>query len=303
MQPKKFRSRRVQLAVPGSNEKMMNRAASSSADHVFLDLEDAVAPGKKEEAREKVISALGSLDWGSKTRCVRVNDLTSKWAYDDIIQVVERAGDCVDTIMLPKPKKASDVQFLDILLSQIEKKIGLEKRIGIEILIEEVDAMMRVEELAFSSPRLESLIFGMGDYSAAQGMDSSAIKGTSAYPGDIWHYGRWRIVIAARAAGIDAIDGPFPMIHETDTYREEARRAALLGFVGKWALHPAQIEPALDVFTPSRDAVARARAMAKAYAEAEANGLGAIAVEGEMVDAAVIRMNQDMLRRADMLGI
>jgi citrate lyase subunit beta/citryl-CoA lyase len=163
--------------------------------------------------------------------------------------------------------------------------------------------MMRVDEIAFASPRLESMIFGMGDYSAAQGISPEAIKGASGYPGDIWHYGRWRIVVAARSAGIDAIDGPFPMFKDPDTYREEARRAALLGFVGKWAIHPAQIEPALEVFTPDRAAVAKARAMAASYARAEAEGLGSIALDGEMVDAAVIRMNEDMLRRADLAGI
>ena len=246
------RLRRVQLAVPGSSEKMMAKAAASAADHVFLDLEDAVAPSAKIAARGKVIEALKTLDWGRKVRSVRVNDLTTQWAYDDIIRVVEEAGSYLDTIILPKPKRASDVMFLDTLLSQIEKKTNPGRRIGIEVLIEEVEAMMRVDEIAFSSPRLELLIFGMGDYSAAQGIHPDAIKGLSGYPGDIWHYGRWKIVVAARSAGIDAIDGPFPMFKDPDGYREEARRSALLGFVGKWAIHPAQIEPALEVFTPDR---------------------------------------------------
>ena len=297
------RLRRVQLAVPGSNERMMTKAAASAADHVFLDLEDAVAPSAKVAGRDKVINALRTLDWGNKTRCVRVNDLQTKWAYEDIIHVVEEAGEFVDTIMLPKPKRAADVQFVDILLTQIEKKTGLGKRIGIEILIEEVEAMMRVNELAFSTPRLESLIFGMGDYSAAQGLASSAIKGKSGYPGDIWHYGRWQIVVAARSAGIDAIDGPFPVIADTETYRQEASNSLLLGFVGKWAIHPSQIQPALDVYTPDLNAVARARALAAAYAKSEAAGEGSILVDGEMVDAAVVRMNADMLARADLAGV
>jgi citrate lyase subunit beta/citryl-CoA lyase len=297
------RLRRVQLAVPGSSEKMMAKAAASAADHVFLDLEDAVAPSAKVAAREKVVTALKALDWGRKTRCVRVNDLSTQWAYEDIIHVVEQAGIHLDTIMLPKPKRGSDVLFVDTLLTQIEKKTGLGRRIGVEVLVEEVEAMMRVEEIAFSTPRLEALIFGMGDYSAAQGIDSNVIKGKSGYPGDPWHYGRWKIAVAARSAGIDAIDGPFPMFRDPDTYREEARRALLLGFVGKWAIHPAQIDPAIEVFTPDKAAVDKARAMAAAYAKAEAEGLGSIALDGEMVDAAVIRMNQDMLLRAELAGI
>jgi citrate lyase subunit beta/citryl-CoA lyase len=282
---------------------MMAKAAASAADHVFLDLEDAVAPIAKVAARDKIVAALTTLDWGRKTRCVRVNDLSTQWAYEDIIQIVEQAGACVDTIMLPKPKRAADVQFVDTLLSQIEKKLKLTRRIGIEVLIEEVEAMMRVEEIAFSTPRLEALIFGMGDYSAAQGIDSSALKGASGYPGDIWHYGRWKIAVAARSAGIDAIDGPFPAFKDLDTYREEGRRALLLGFVGKWAIHPTQIEPALQVFTPRKAAVDKARAMAAAYAKAEAEGLGSIAIDGEMIDAAVVRMNHDMLARADLAGV
>lgn len=297
------RLRRVQLAVPGSSEKMMTKAAGSKADHVFLDLEDAVAPSAKVPTRQKIVEALKGLDWTGKTRCVRINDLGTQWAYEDIIHVVENAGEHLDTIMLPKAKSASDVQFVDTLLTQIEKKLKLSKRIGIEVLIEEVEAMMRVDEIAFSSPRLEALIFGMGDYTAAQGMDDRAIKGTSGYPGDIWHYGRWKIAVAARAAKVDAIDGPFPSFHDSETYTEEARRGLMLGFVGKWAIHPNQIQPALDVFTPDMAVVKKARALAAAYREAEAQGLGSIAVDGEMVDVAVIRMYEDVLRRADLAGL
>lgn len=295
------RLRRVQLAVPGSNERMMAKAAASDADHVFLDLEDAVAPAAKVASRAKVVEALRTLDWGRKTRCVRINDLGTEWAYEDIIHVVEETAGHLDTIMLPKPKRASDLLFVDTLLGQIEKKLRLPRPIGLEVLIEEVEAMMRVEEIAFATPRLEAMIFGMGDYSAAQGLSTDAIKGTSGYPGDIWHYGRWRIVVAARSAGVDAIDGPFPVIADTSTYREEARRSLLLGYVGKWAIHPAQIQPALEAYTPDPAAVAKARAMAAAYRAAEAEGKGSIILDGEMVDAAVIRMNADMLARADLI--
>ena len=297
------RSRRVQLAVPGSSEKMMAKAAGTRADHVFLDLEDAVAPSAKIPARDKIVTALKTLDWTGKTRCVRVNDLTTQWAYEDIITVVELAHAHLDTVMIPKVRNASDVYFVDTLLNQIEKKLGITRPIGIEVLIEEVDGMRNVEEIAFASPRLEALIFGMGDYSASQGIDPTVIAGKSDYPGDPWHYGRWKIAIAARSAGIDAIDGPFPDFRDPETYAEECRRGLLLGFVGKWAIHPAQIDPALAVYTPDPAAVARARRMVALYAEAEKAGQGAVAMDGEMVDAATVRMVQDMLRRADAAGL
>lgn len=297
------RARRVQLAVPGSNDRMMAKAAASRADHVFLDLEDAVAKSVKVATRGRIVTAINTLDWGNKTVCVRINDLETPWAYEDIITVVEGAHGRLDTIMLPKARSAADVRFVDTLLNQIEAKLGLTRRIGIEVLIEEVEGMLEVESIARASPRMESLIFGMGDYSASQGIDPQVIAGKSGYPGDPWHYGRWKIAIAARAAGIDAIDGPFPDFRNPDTYSEECRRGLLLGFVGKWAIHPAQIDPALAVYTPDPDAVAKARRMVQVYAEAEANGLGAVAMDGEMVDAATVRMVQDMLRRAEAAGM
>lgn len=297
------RARRVQLAVPGSNERMMKKASESAADHVFLDLEDAVAKSVKIATRAQIVNAINTLDWGTKTVCVRVNDLGTQWAYEDIITVVEGAHQRLDTIMLPKARSAADIHFVDTLLGQIEQKLGLERRIGIEVLIEEVEGMLEVEAIAKASPRMEALIFGMGDYSASQGIDPSVIAGKSGYPGDPWHYGRWKIAIAARAAGIDAIDGPFPDFRDAETYTEECRRGLLLGFVGKWAIHPAQIGPALAVFTPDPAAVVRARRMVRLYAEAEAQGLGAVAMEGEMVDAATVRMVEDMLARADAVGM
>jgi citrate lyase subunit beta / citryl-CoA lyase len=297
------RRRRVQLAVPASSEKMLAKAAASNADHVFIDLEDAVTPREKVSARAKAIEALKTLDWGDKTRCVRINDLGTEWCYEDIIQVTEQAHEFVDTIMLPKARCASDLLFVDTLLSQIEKRLKLEKKIGLEVLIEEVDGMRNVNEIAFATPRLEALIFGFGDYSASQGIDPIILYGKSSYPGDPWHYGRWQLAIAARSAGIDLIDGPFPGLKDTETYREECTRAALLGFTGKWALHPAQIDVALDVFTPDAEAVRQARAMVEAYAKAEAEGLGSISIDGKMVDAGTVRMVQVILQRAERAGI
>lgn len=297
------RLRRCQLSVPGSSEKMMAKAAASAADHVFLDLEDAVAPNAKVAARTKIVEALNGLDWGRKTKCVRINDLETQYAYEDIITVVEGAGERLDTIMLPKAKQAADVQWVDILLRQMEKKLGLKKRIGLEVLIEEVEGIMNVEAIAASTPRLECLIFGMGDYSASQGIDVKTAFHTGEYPGDIWHYPRYKMIVAARANKLDPVDGPFANFRDPDSYREECRRAMTLGCVGKWAIHPSQIEIANEVFTPSRDEVERARKLAKAYAEAQARGEGAVQVDGVMVDVASVRIMQNILDKAELAGL
>lgn len=294
------RARRVQLSVPGSSEKMLQKAAASSADHVFCDLEDAVAPSAKVEARGKIVWALNNLDWGHKTRCVRINDVTTEYCHDDIIEIVEKAGANVDTIMLTKPYCAADVIFLDRMLGQLEKKLKLERRIGIEVLIEEVQALQNVEEISRCSDRLECLIFGMGDYSGSQGIAIESIGATGDYPGDMFHYARFRITMAARAAGLDAVDGPFGDFKDETGYRREASYAKTLGMVGKWAIHPAQIAPALDVFSPKADEVERARKTEAAYREAEAQGYGAVQVDGVMIDVAALRFVRNTLDLADL---
>ncbi|MBU4611499.1 CoA ester lyase [Achromobacter sp. GG226] len=298
-----MRLRRSELSTPGSSEKMMAKAAASDADLVFLDLEDSVAPSEKASARDKVVTALKTLDWGSKTRAVRINNLETEYAHQDIIQIVEQAGDSLDIIIVPKVKAARDVWWVDVLLTQLEARLGLTRRIGLEVLIEEVEAMINAEEIAKASPRLEALIFGPGDYSASQGVDIKSIGGTGQYPGDVWHYARNKVVIAARAAGIDMVDGPYAGIKNPEGYLEECRRSRILGAVGKWAIHPSQIDIANGEYSPSADSVARARKLAAAYAEAEANGLGAVAVDGDMVDAASIRILQNTLRKADLIGM
>jgi citrate lyase subunit beta/citryl-CoA lyase len=297
------RARRSQLSVPGSNEKMLQKAAASAADHVFCDLEDAVAPSAKVEARSKISWALNNLDWGRKTRCVRINDVTTEWCHGDIIEIVETAGANLDTIMLTKPYSAADVIFLDRMLNQLEKKLKLERKIGIEVLIEEVQALQNVEAIATCSERMECLIFGMGDYSGSQGIDIVNIGASADYPGDIFHFARFRITMAARAAKIDAVDGPFGDFKDEAGFREEARRARSLGMVGKWAIHPAQIAPALEIFSPTPDAVAKARNMAAAYREAEAKGLGAVQIDGVMIDVAVLRLVKNTLDQADLYGL
>ncbi|MFL6622185.1 MAG: HpcH/HpaI aldolase/citrate lyase family protein [Sulfurifustaceae bacterium] len=298
------RLRRSELSTPGSNEKMMAKAAASAADLVFLDLEDSVAPKEKAAARAKIVNALKTLDWGKKTRAVRINNLETEYAYRDIIDVVEQAGEYLDLLIVPKVKTAKDVWWVDVLLTQIETRLGMKKRIGIEVLIEEVEAMINAEEIARASPRLEALIFGPGDYSASQGVDTKNIgDGSDAYPGDIWHYARNKVIIAARAAGIDMVDGPYAAFKNPEGYRRECIRARTLGAVGKWAIHPSQIEIANEAFSPTREQVERARKLAAAYAEAEAAGLGAVNVDGTMVDAASIRILQNTLKKADLMGL
>ncbi|MGH8786195.1 MAG: HpcH/HpaI aldolase/citrate lyase family protein [Cupriavidus necator] len=300
MLKRKKRARRVQLAVPGSNERMMAKAAASRADHVFLDLEDAVAPSEKPAARDKVIHALNTLDWSGKTRCVRINDLGTHYAHDDIIRVVEGARENLDVIMIPKVFKPADVYVVEVLLNQLEKKLGLRKSIGLELLIEETEALVNVDAIARSSDRLEAIILGMGDFSASQGIDLRTI-GT--YPGDLWHFARFKVTCAARAAGIDAIDGPYGRLDDLEGYREQCKRALALGMVGKWALHPKQVDTALEVFTPAQADVDTARGMIAAYKEAEARGLGAANFNGELVDAATVRIYSNVLQRAEILGL
>ncbi|MGI8926590.1 MAG: HpcH/HpaI aldolase/citrate lyase family protein [Tepidiformaceae bacterium] len=299
-----MRLRRNELSTPGSSEKMMEKAAASDADFVFLDLEDAVAPVEKVPARARVVHALRTLDWGKKTRGVRINNIESEYAYEDVIHVVEEAGDCLDIIIIPKVKTAEDVRWVDRLLAQMELKLKRERRIGLEVLIEEVEAMVNAAAIAKSTPRLEALIFGPGDYSASQGVAPSAAGGVSDdYPGDVWHYARNQVVVAARAAGIEAVDGPFADFRDGEGYRRECTRANVLGFSGKWAIHPSQIPIAAEVFSPTARQVERARKMIAAMEEAESRGLGAVAVDGVMVDAASARLMRNITQRADAIGM
>jgi len=297
------RPRRCQLSVPGSSEKMMAKAAGLTLDHVFLDLEDAVAPSAKPDARGKIVEALNSLAWTPKTRCVRINDVETEWCHDDIIEVVSGAGNNLDTIMLTKAKSATDVMFVHLLLDQLEQKLKIKKRIGIECLIEEVEGMMHVEEIAACSERLECLVFGMGDYSASQQMQLAEVGSTGGYPPDIWHYPRYKMTIACRANGLDPVDGPYANFKNPDGYTKEAERSLILGMVGKWAIHPSQIEIAQQVFSPDPAKVEDARRQKAAYEAALAKGQGAINVDGVMVDAASIRIVENLIDRADLIGM
>jgi citrate lyase subunit beta/citryl-CoA lyase len=299
------RLRRSELSTPGTSEKMIVKAAASSADLVFLDLEDAVASSEKEKARQPIIDALNELDWGAKTRAVRVNGTHTQWCADDVSTVLEGARAHLDVVIIPKVKAPRDVWFVDTLLTQLETKLRLPVgRIGIEVLIEEAEALSRVEEIALCCPRLEALILGVGDLSASQGMRLGQIGETDdRYPGDVWHYARNRLIGAARAAGVDPIDGPYGAIRNPEGYRREAIWAATLGAVGKWAIHPSQIDIANEVFAPTAKEIEQARAVVAAVRDAEAAGAGAATYNGTMIDAATARIFEGVLDRARRAGL
>ncbi|MER7692150.1 CoA ester lyase [Streptomyces sp. NPDC097610] len=288
--------RRSELATPATNEHMFAKAAASDADLVFLDLEDAVAPALRETARGQAVRALNEYDWGDTVRAVRINAIQTKWAYGDIIEVVEGAGENLDTLIVPKATAARDVWWVDVLLTQIEERIGLGRRIRLEVLIEDVAGVAHAEEIATASDRLDALIFGAGDLSVSQGarVDTN-FRPREPYPGDFWYYARMRVLTAARIAGIAAIDAPYPDFRDPDGYERDARAAASLGFNGKWAIHPSQIEIANRVFRPTDAEIERARRNIAAYSAAEADGRGATSVDGQLVDAAHVKLAEQIL--------
>ncbi|KLO41925.1 HpcH/HpaI aldolase/citrate lyase family protein [Mycobacterium nebraskense] len=294
--------RRSELAVPASNDNMFDKAASCGADLVFLDLEDAVPAAFKEESRAKAISALNDLDWGRTARAVRINGLDTRWCHDDLIEVVTNAGENLDTVIIPKARRARDVWWVDVLLTQLESKLGLDRHIRLEVLIEEVEGLANAEAIAVASPRLDALIFGVGDFSLSQGarVDTNFVP-LGDYPGDFWHYARNKVIVAARIAGIDAIDAPYPDYRDLSGYERDARRASLLGYTGKWAIHPDQVPIANQVYAPTADEIARAQTNIAAYREAEARGRGAVGVNGVLVDAAHVKMAEETLARAALI--
>ena len=295
--------RRSELALPASNDNMFDKAASCGADLVFLDLEDAVPPAFKVESRAKAITALNELDWGRTARAIRINGLDTPWCHDDLIEVVTQAGANLDTVVIPKARTAKDVWWVDVLLTQLEMKLGLHRRIRLEVLIEEVEGLANAEAIAVASPRVDSLIFGVGDFSLSQGarVDTN-FDPLGEYPGDFWVYARNKIMVAARIAGIDAIDSPYPDYKTLQGYEHDARRSSLLGYTGKWAIHPDQVPIANEVYAPTADEIARAERNVKAYREAEANGRGAVGVEGVLVDAAHVKMAEETLARAALIN-
>lgn len=313
----KNRLHRSELAVPGSNRRMLEKAPDSGADVVFLDLEDAVAPDDKAQARTNIIDALKTQDWSRCAVSIRMNGLDTHYAYRDLVDIVETCGDKLDTILIPKVGSAADVYFVSTMLSQIEAYKGF-KPINIHVLIETAMGMANVEEIARTCPeRMEAMVFGVADYAASVRARTTQIGGANpdygvlsdpddqghrAYHwGDQWHFGISRMVAACRAYGLRPIDGPFGDFNDPEGYKVAARRAAALGCEGKWAIHPSQVELANEVFTPTPKEVERAKRILVEMDKAAKEGKGAVSLDGRLIDAASIRMAENVVKQIEQI--
>ncbi len=314
----KNRLHRSELAVPGTNVRAMQKAPTLGADLVFLDLEDAVAPDDKIQARANVIEALNTGDWSGCSVSVRINGLDTYWCYRDVIEVVEQAGHVLDTVLIPKVGSPSDVEFVATLLDQIEQARGFSP-INIHILIETAKGMANVEAISRARPdRMEAMVFGVADYAASVQARTTNIGGANpdysmltdasadgtreTHWGDQWHFPISRMVAACRAEGLRPIDGPFGDFNDADGYRAAARRAAAMGCEGKWAIHPSQIELANEVFTPSEAEVDRARRILESMEAAAKEGKGAVSLDGRLIDAASIRMAENLIAKIEQMN-
>ena len=296
--PKKSRLHRSELAVPGSSPKMFEKAITSNADVVFLDLEDAVSPQDKIPSRQNIIKAIKEMNWKEKgkTISIRINSLDTHYMYRDVIEIVEEVGEKIDTILIPKAGSASDVYMVDCLLTQIEDNKKFKNKIGIECLIETALGMSNIKEIAKSSKRLEALHFGVADYAASLKARTVIIGGLNPdYPGDQWHHGLSQLVMTCRAYGLRAIDGPFGDFNDKEAYIASAKRAAAIGFDGKWAIHPSQIDLANEVFSPPEKEVNKAIRILEELEKAANEGKGAAQLDGRMIDAASARMAENVV--------
>ncbi len=311
------RPNRCQLFGPGSRPELFEKMAASAADVINLDLEDSVSPGDKEAARANVILAINEIDWGAKTLSVRINGLDSGFWYRDVIDLLEQAGDRLDMIMIPKAGNAKDIYAVDALVSSVEQARARGRRIAFEAIIETAPGFAHVEEIAAASPRMQALSLGAADFAASMGMQTTGIGGTQAgyymlppageeprrpVYADPWHGVTAAIVAACRAHGLLPVDGPFGDFSDDEGFRAQARRAATLGMVGKWAIHPKQVALANEVFTPSEAVVAEAREILAAMARAEAEGQGAAVYKGRLVDIASIRQAQVIVRQSELMA-
>ena len=308
------RLHRSELAVPGSNPGLFEKAAKSAADVIFLDCEDAVAPDDKEQARKNIIQGLNDVDWGAKTIMVRINGLDTHYMYRDVVDIVESCPR-LDMVLIPKVGVAADVYAVDMLVTQIETAMRRSKRIGFEVLIETALGMANVEAIAQSSKRLEAMSFGVADYAASTRARTTVIGGVNQDSGvltdrdaegkreyfwsDPWHAAQTRMMVACRAYGLRPIDGPFGDFGDPDGFRAAANRVAVLGYEGKWAIHPSQIGLCNEVFTPAAAEVAKARRIMDAMAQAAKEGRGAVSLDGRLIDYASIRMAEALLKKAD----
>jgi malyl-CoA/(S)-citramalyl-CoA lyase len=297
---------------------MLEKAPKLGADIVMLDLEDAVAPDEKEQARANVIDALREQDWSGCSVSLRINGLDTHYCYRDIVDVVEQAGGHLDSIMIPKASCGADIHLVATLLTQIEDAMRLRRRIAICVLIETAMGMMNCEEIAQACPeRMEAMVFGVADYAASIQSHTTSIGGTNPdyamladpdgdneramHLGDQWHYALSRIAVVCRAYGLRPIDGPFGDFTDPEGYLASARRAAVLGYEGKWAIHPAQVELANQVFTPNERIVEKTRRIIAAMEEAAAQGKGAVSLDGRLIDAASIRMAENLLAKLEQI--
>lgn len=306
---------RCELYVPGTQDKIIPKAAKSAADVVVMDLEDSVATYNKEKARTNVIKALNEVDFGTKTVAVRINGLYSHHMYRDVVDLIEQAGERLDMFIIPMVGNAKDVYMADSLTSQVETMVGRKKKMGFGLIIEATLGMMNVHEIAAASPRLESLHFGVADYSASTKSRTTNIGGPNSlygvlvdkkgdeprefYWGDPWHYAMSRIVVAARANGLRPIDGPFGDIADPDGYRAQCQRGAALGMDGKWAIHPTQVKICNEVYSPSEAEVHQAKRVLEAMEKAEREGLGAVSLDGKLVDIASIKQARSIVEKDD----
>lgn len=305
-QRSRFLPRRSCHAVPGSNEKFLAKAPTLPADMFFLDLEDAVAPLEKEDARAKVVEAIQKYDWGDAVVCVRVNAWDTRWTYGDVIEVVGNAGTRLDEVMLPKVQNAAQVVALDLLLTQVEINSGLPAgHIGIEAQIETAQGLINVEEICAASPRLETVILGPVDFSASMGMPSlSGGLLIPEYPGDYFHYVFMKILMAGRANNLQVIDGPYVKVRDPEGFREYARRTQILGYDGKWSLHPDQIDILNEVFSPTQEQFDRAWEVLDAYRQAtEGDRKGAVMLGDEMIDEASRKVAVTLVARGERAGL
>jgi len=294
------RLQRSELAVPGSNPGMFEKALKSEADYVFLDLEDAVATSDKLQARKNIIEALNDIDWRSngKTISFRTNGIDTQYMYRDVVEVVEKAGKHLDTILIPKVGVPADIYMVDALLTQIEEAVGIVEPIGIEALIETALGISNVESIAASSRRLEAMHFGSGDFAASCQAPTLEIGGLNPdYPGDQLHYAMSRMVVACRAYGVRPIDGPYGNFRDPEGLEAAAKRASALGYEGKWAIHPSQIDLVNLVFSPTSAEVDQAKRILSALKEAAESGKGAASLDGRMIDAVSTRMAENMVKR------
>lgn len=301
------RVQRCELAVPGSSPGMFEKALNSGVDFVFLDLEDAVAPDDKIQARKNIIQALNDLDWKGHgiTVSVRINGLDTQYMVRDVVDLVEQAGSKIDTLLIPKAGVYADIYMVQAMVTQLEMQQGLKNRIGLEALIETALGMANVEDIARNGAmgRLEALHFGVADYAASNRARTTNIGGLNPdYPGDQWHFAISRMIVACRAYGLRPIDGPFGDIKDPDGYVLAAKRAAALGCEGKWAIHPTQIPLANDVFTPPEREIEKAKRILAALKEAAAQGKGAAALDGRLIDAASERMANNVVKIADAIA-